>query len=186
MQTCQPKIMLKKLLILSLVLAPFIGAAQTDTPQIPIPMKKGLIDYEQTISLNTSLPRQAQYKNMISWFNDTFSNTGGNIITADEKSGEINGTGNFKVRTSQTGNYYWLRFAVTIKLNDSVYTFKATNVYEKPVEKGISNEFSKIEYRWWDFRQGHPWSVEDTVLFRRMDSTMNSLMIALQNKIGKH
>jgi hypothetical protein len=177
--------MLKKLLIAVLSLLPFVCDAQNDISQSPIPMKNGLIAYEQTISLNTSLPRPSQYKSMLSWFNDTFSNTGGNIITADERSGEINGTGNFKVRTSQTGNYYWIRFAVTIKLSDSTYSFKATNVYEKPIEKGISNEFSKLEYRWWDFRQGHPWSVEDSVLFRGMNNKMNVLMTSLQSKIGK-
>ncbi len=149
-------------------------------------MKKNLIWYESSYGLNTGLQKQDGFKNAVNWFKDTFGNTGGNLITADATTGEITGTGNFKVRTSQTGNYYWLRFQVHISLSDTGYTFRAYNVYEKPVEKGISNEFSKLEYRWWDFRQGHPWSGEDSVLFRRMDSTMNLLMITLQNKIGKH
>lgn len=177
--------MLKKLLLFSVILAPLMCAAQSDTSKIPIPMKGNVIYYEQTAAVNTTLSKQVLFKNAVSWFKESFSNIGGNLKTADETSGEIDGTGVFKVKTSQTGNYYWLRFDVDISLGDSTCTFKAFHVYEKPVEKGISNEFSKIEYRWWDFRQGHPWSPEDVVLFRGLDSKMNGLIASLQKKVGK-
>ena len=177
--------MLKKLLLFAGVLMPFICVAQTDTSKIPIPMKNGIVYYEKSYGLNASLKKEEQFNNALNWFKTSFSNMGGSIKTASPQSAEIAGTGVFKVKVNQNGNYYWLRFDVDISLSDSTYTFKAYHVYEKPIEKGISNEFSKIEYRWWDYRQGHPWSPEDIVLFKGLDSKMNVLMASLDKQIGK-
>lgn len=176
--------MLKKLLLFAGMLMPFICAAQVDTSKIPIPMKNGIVYYEKSYELNASLPKQVHFKNAVNWFKTSFSDIGGDIRITDEKSGEISGRGVLKIKVNPNGNYYWLRFDVDIALGDSTYTFKAYHVYEKPIEKGISNEFSKIEYRWWDYRQGHPWSPEDITLFKGLDSKMDTLMISLQHKLS--
>lgn len=93
-----------------------------------------------------------------------------------EGTGNPEGTGNFKVMTGNGGNYYWIRFHYTLRFTDSGYAYKTTDYYEKPIEKGITNDYSKIEYRWWDFRQGHPWSSEDEALFRGIGRGTDSVM----------
>ena len=97
----------------------------------------------------------------------------------------INGTGIFKVTTSTHGNYYWLKLKVSVVPGDDILTLRVYNVYEKPVGKGITNEFSKIEYRWWDYRQGKPWSSEDKILFKGLDSAITSLSASLQKSVGR-
>ena len=70
-------------------------------------------------------------------------------------------------------------------MTDTGYTYRAYNYYEKPIEKGITNEYSKIEYRWWDYRQGHPWSVEDKRLFTGLNNNSLTLLASLKNIMDK-
>ncbi|MET2957039.1 hypothetical protein ABXV17_26765, partial [Vibrio harveyi] len=62
-----------------------------------------------------------------------------------------------------------------MKATDSGYLLTMNHYYERPAEKGISNEFSKVEYRWWDYRNGHPWSPADGRIFAGLDSATASL-----------
>ncbi len=45
-----------------------------------------------------------------------------------------------------------------------------------PLKKEPTNDYSKIEYRWWDFRQGKPWSTGDRALFTGLHSATRALM----------
>ncbi len=67
---------------------------------------------------------------------------------------------------------------------DGHYTFKATHVYEKPVGMGSTSEYSKIEYRTWDNRLGHPWSPEDHRLINGLDSTMTAAMDNIYKEVN--
>jgi type 1 glutamine amidotransferase len=174
--------MLKKLLILALIAAPFIGFAQNNPTSIPIPMKNGIVWYQKSYAVKADVKKQDMINTALKWLKDSFPDEPG--ATTNESSGEINGSGIFKVITSQSGNYYWLKFRIDIIPGDGLYTFKAYNVYEKPVEKGITNEFSKIEYRWRDFRKGKPWSVEDETLFKGIDSNITAIMASLATKMN--
>ncbi|MBS1660389.1 MAG: ThuA domain-containing protein, partial [Bacteroidetes bacterium] len=60
---------------------------------------------------------------------------------------------------------YDIRFTWTISNN----TLQLNNFFEKPLKPGTTNDWSKIEYRWFDFRRGHPWSPEDSILFSELD-----------------
>jgi uncharacterized protein len=171
--------MLKKLFVLILILAPFTVIAQNRST-IPIPMKNGIIWYEKSYSIKKDLKGSELTKTVINWFKDNFPDE--NVTNGT--SGEVEGTGIFKIITGASGNYYWLKFRLTITPGDSSYIFRAYNVYEKPAEKGITNEYSKLEYRWWDFRNGKPWSADDEPVFKGLDADMNALMASLEKQIS--
>ena len=123
---------------------------------ISIPMKDRIVNYEKEYPFVKPMPKEARV-----------------YQAAQRLGGATSRTISIPVSTH---NSYKLKFDIAITVGDSGYRFRAWNFYEKSTEKGISHEYSKIEYRWWDFRQGHPWSSEDRTLFTRLDSTMRALM----------
>jgi len=154
------------------------------TSKIDIPMKKGKVYYEKSYNLSDSTQQNELFKRAEKWFKQDFPNTQKIKLSADKTTGEITGTGIFKILTSNTGNYYFMRFAIAIKVYNGGYTYTAGQFYEKPIESGISNEYSKIEYRWLDYRQGKPWSKEDETLFKGIASNETALMTSLEDKMS--
>jgi hypothetical protein len=165
------------------MLIPLANYAQQDTAKISIPMKNGKINYEQGFTTNKG--KDEVFVRAEKWFAKTFPDEPPKLYSSDKNTGEIKGIGMFKVITSTTGNYYWLKFDVNIRVAESGYTIVTNNYYEKPIEKGISNEYSKISYRWWDYRQGHPWSVEDKKLFTELDQNTLQLISSLKQSIDQ-
>ncbi|SIR42306.1 protein of unknown function [Mucilaginibacter lappiensis] len=162
---------------------PSVVWAQTDTTKIDIPMKNGKVNYEST-SKNIAVKSEL-FQRASKWFGMVFPNQSEGNAVIDQQAGTINGIGLFKVVTSDSGNYYWLKFNVTITVTDTGYIYRAYNYYEKPVEKGITNEYSKIEYRWWDYRRGHPWSAEDKKLFTGLNNNSRTLLASLKTIMDK-
>jgi len=152
--------------------------------KIDIPMKKGKVYYEKSYRLSDSTQQSELFKRAKRWFKQDYLNTQKIKLSADKTTGEITGTGIFKILTSNTGNYYFMRFAITIKVYNDGYTYTADQFYEKPIESGISNKYSKIEYRWWDYRQGKPWSKEDETLFKGVASNETALMASLEDEMS--
>ncbi len=146
-------------------------------------MQDGIICYEKDIKAAENLSRDELFNRALKWAKNSFPLSVASVKTANEITGEIEGNGVFKIVTSSSGNYYLIKFAVHIIVNDGKYTVKMTDLYEKPIEKGISNEYSKIGYRWWDYRQGKPWSPEDQVLFSQIDVHITGLLTALQREM---
>jgi hypothetical protein len=175
--------MFKTLFLGSLILFSLSVLAQTS--KIDIPMKKGKVYYEKSYRVNENLQQDELYKRALKWFKQDFPNTQKIKISADKTTGEITGTGIFKIITSSTGNYYFMRFAISIKVYNGGYTYTADKFCEKPIESGISNEYSKIEYRWWDYRQGKPWSAEDEMLFKGIVSNEIVFMASLEDEMNK-
>ena len=174
---------MKKITLFFLLLWPFVvRAQQKEAPPVPIPMKNGIVCYEQTYTAD-SISKDTLYARALQWYKRSFPAAKEDLKLADAHTGEINGSGIFKVVTSDGGNYYWLKFAVNIVVKDGQYTFKAFQYYEKPIEKGITNDYSKIEYRWWDYRQGKPWSVEDKPLFKGLNENTLALMKQLDEQM---
>jgi hypothetical protein len=100
--------------------------------------------------------------------------------------GNSSGKGIVKVITNEsTGHYYWLKPEITILLTDSGYIFEAYNYYEKPVIPGATNDYSKIEYRWWDFRKGKPWNPEDEALFKGLEQHTLLLMASWEKEMAR-
>ncbi|WP_419701338.1 DUF4468 domain-containing protein [Mucilaginibacter sp. NFX135] len=162
---------------------PAVAFAQTDTAKIAIPMKKGKVNYE---SISKNIAGKAElFKRANKWFSTVFPDQSEGKAVVDQQAGTINGFGLFKVVTSDSGNYYWLKFNVSITVTDTGYIYRTYNYYEKPIEKGITNEYSKIEYRWWDYRQGHPWSAEDKRLFTGLNNNSRTLLTSFKTIMDK-
>src|SRR6185312_2072476 len=170
------QITIKKLVIAALVLLPGIVIAQSDTQPLTMQMRDGKIYFDNTYSLDAKLKKDELYSRASNWLKDAFPYPEKSIDLSDDKKGELSGTGIFKIVTSNSGNYYWIRFKVSIIVHNATYELKLYDIYEKPIESGISNEYSKIEYRWWDFRQGKPWSAEDKTLFSGLDKNISDTL----------
>jgi len=148
-------------------------------PLPPISMKNDVVNYEKTYTLTASMSRaeltRRLRQNLVSR-HFTINNTSADSLT---------GTGLFKVTTSKTGHYYWLRFDWSARIDNGQYAFRIFNYYEKPIQPGITNDYSKIEYRWWDFRHGHPWSSEDSLLFAGLHQGSLHLMTSLYTQLDR-
>ena len=177
--------MLKKLIFASLLLLPFISMAQNNAAPVMMQMRNGKIYFDNAYALNVSLKKEELFNRALNWFKGYFPYPDKSISIADDKKGEIDGTGIFKIMISNAGHYYWIRFALNITVHDATYEVKVFDIYEKPVESGVSNEYSKIEYRWWDFRQGKPWSVEDQILFNGLDKDIDDMLASLKADMNK-
>jgi len=179
------QIALKKLVIAALILLPGMVMAQSDTQPLTMRMRDGKIYFDNTYSLDAKLKKEELFSRASNWFKDAFPYPDKSVDVSDDKKGEISGAGIFKIVTSSSGNYYWIRFKVNIVVHNATYELKLYDIYEKPIESGISNEYSKIEYRWWDFRQGKPWSAEDKTLFNGLDKNINETMASLETAMSK-
>ncbi len=126
------------------------------------------------------LKKEDLFNKALNWFKNSFPYPDKNISIADSTRGEIAGTGIFKIITSNSGHYYWIRFAINIIVQNATYGLKVFDFYEKPIESRISNEYSKIEYRWQDFRKGKPWPAEDKILFKGLDEDSNKKSMELK------
>ncbi len=173
--------MIKKLSFIVLLLMPFIGSAQGNTSPILLQMRNGKVYFDNVYALNPVFKKADLYAKALNWFKGDEKT----ITTANEKKGEVTGTYTTRINIGNTGNYYFVRFAVDVIVYDATYEIKVYNVYEKPIEKGISNEYSKIEYRWWDFRRGKPWSADDDPLFRGISGAINNVLDLLGNEMNK-
>ena len=179
---------MRKFLSPLIILLSLISNAQNHTGAqnntgIPIPMKNGIVFYEKEYTISNASTKDKLYAKAYEWFTKTFAGVENNMSVADKKNGKLIGTGAFKVIVNDNGNHYWLKPKIDITIKDGAYVFQAYNYYEKPIEKGITNDYSKIEYRWWDFRQGKPWSSEDQKLFEGLDQNTLSLMTSLIKEI---
>jgi uncharacterized protein len=170
--------MLRKIFFALLILLPFISIAQNNTG-IPIPMKKKIVFYDKSFPVEGGFIRREFSIAATKWFKNEFPGNAEPFHIGE--SGDINCTGIFKINTSATGDYYKLKFKLEIASNDTGYTIKAYDFYENSNVNGKSLEYSKIEYRWWDYRQGKPWSAGDKALFMGLDSDMTALFKSFGN-----
>jgi type 1 glutamine amidotransferase len=120
-----------------------------------------------------SVSKEQRFRLAVQWAKGRFP---GSALSVDPNKDSIIGKGFFNVVVSPTGHYYRMRFSFVIRLTGERPEFRADHFYEKPFEKGITNDYSKIEYRWWDFRQGKPWSPEDRKLFNGLDAAMRAVI----------
>lgn len=175
--------MMKKLLFLSLLFIPVIAMSQKGISPILLQMRNGKVYFDNVYALNPTFKKNDLFNKSLEWFKG--NENVASITVANEKKGEIAGTYITRVNIGNTGNYYLVRLAVNVIVYDATYEVKVFDVYEKPIEKGISNEYSKIEYRWWDFRRGKPWSADDEPLFRGISSAVNEVIHSVDNEMNK-
>jgi len=159
--------------------------AQSDTHPVMMQMRNGKIYFDNTYALDPLLKKGELFDRAVDWLKSAFEGPEKSIDIIDAKKGEVSGTGIFKIVTSSAGHYYRLKFAVNIVVHDATYEVKVFDFYEKPIEPGISNEYSKIEYRWWDYRQGKPWSAEDKRLFTGIDKNIKEMLASLEGVMAE-
>lgn len=172
---------MKNLFFILFILLPFTAPAQGKGTLPVIPMKNGRIFYEKSIQLNGNLSKEELYSRALKWLKTAFPLAEKNIKTADPEKGEIEGNGLYKIVTGSS--YYWLKFDLHLVITDGQYKLDVTHFYEKPIQKNVSNAYSKIEYRWWDNRQGKPWYPEDHILFTSLDNDINNMMASLEKEL---
>jgi len=160
-------------------------AAQSGTSHVMMQMRNSKVYFDNTYALDAGLKKDTLYDRALNWLKLSFPYPEKTIDISDSKNGEIDGTGIFRIPTSSSGHYYWMKFTINITVRNATYELKAFDFYEKPVEPGISNEYSKIEYRWRDYRQGKPWSAEDETLFKGFSAAINDMMISLEKDLSK-
>ena len=149
-------------------------------PLPPIPMENGLITYSSaspggsaaTLSPPVALSKEERCRRALKWAGRHFP---GSDLRIDKNKDSITGKGWLKIVTGRNGEW-GITFDYVITLTEDGAVLRATHFYEKPFEKGITNDYSKIEYRWWDFRQGKPWSSEDRRLFTGLHAAMSSFI----------
>lgn len=162
-----------------------IGQSNNNNTGIPIPMKNGIIFYEQVYPVTGAINKEELYKRAARWFTQSFPDSK-ETIKEDKANWKISGKGIFRIITKESeGHYYWLKPDITISVTDSGYSFQSYNYYEKPIMPGVTNDYSKIEYRWWDFRKGKPWNPEDEALFKGLDQHSLLLMASLETEMTK-
>ncbi|HEV3326404.1 MAG TPA: ThuA domain-containing protein [Puia sp.] len=155
--------------------------AASGDPLPPITMKDGIVDYEQHYDLPGVSSAAASFRQIHDAIVHSPLLT---IKTTDPQTGILSGTGLFKVITGEPAPFYWMRFDWTVTVTADQYSVQTVHYYEKPIGPGVSNEYSKIEYRWWDFRQGHPWSTGDRRLFDGIDSTTRGILNQLSIRLN--
>jgi hypothetical protein len=119
--------MLKRLLFILIISIPLIVSAQDNTLP-PIPMRDHIVYYEKFYHIKNGMSKQQVIDAATQWFKEAFPGQPTAILNKTEQPAAINGTGIFKVNTT-TGNYYWLRFKVSMIPGDGVLTFRVYNVY---------------------------------------------------------
>jgi len=146
----------------------------------PIPMEHGIVNYEEHYTLPRGMPKAELVRKLREQLITRHLTIKNGVGSSTDS---LKGTGQFKVATGGS-HYYWLKFDWTASVGDGQYSLRLTHYYEKPIKPGITNDYSKIEYRWWDFRQGHPWSVEDSSLFAGLNAASWNLMEATSHSLG--
>lgn len=165
------------------LLMPLFGYAQQNISKIPIVVKNRVVIYSDTCRFAKGSSKAKQFDRAGNWLEKSFHGNDLGVEKRIKTTGMIKGRGIFKVITSDGGHYYWLKFNIVISVTDSTCILNTLNYYEKPVEPGISNEYSKIEYRWNDFKRGKPWSAEDERLFLGLDADSRTLLASFHQEM---
>ena len=180
---------MKKVFIAFLSLFPAIAFAQQDST-LSLPIKNRIVFYEKEYAREDWV-KANRYSRAYKWLTKAFPESSEAVVASqDLATGRISAVGIFKVVTGEpepaSGKkpaFYWVKFAVDIFVTDKGYLFQAHDFYEKPTEKGVTNDYSKVEYRWRDFVKGKPWSPGDRRLFEGLNQRMAELMASLEKQM---
>lgn len=175
--------MINRLIFICLLL-PLATIAQKREPKVMLPVIQGKIVYDSTYTSTGKTTEAEVLAKATKWFKTEFTFPGSGLTAIDKPNRRVSGTGIFKIPVSDDGHYYWMRADISVQHTDIGYRIVLTNVYEKPVEPGISNEYSKLEYRWRDYKDGKPWSAEDDNLFTGFVAALGKMQKSLQTNLG--
>jgi type 1 glutamine amidotransferase len=190
-------------LFLSLVLVSLCAIRSLNiyaTPSPPISTKNGKVYYQKTYIYDPSISHQEAYRRALQWFTQTFDGAGKTLAVADPEAGIIGGTAHFDLATgpaagpgaiagprgftgAQSGHYQ-LKCNLEIRVTDTGYVFITSHYMERATDKGITGDFSKIEYCWWDYHGGNPWSAADRPLFEGLHAHTLALMNSFKDDLS--
>jgi hypothetical protein len=147
-------------------------------------MKNGIIFYQKSFAIRNTLSKNEWQAKCKTWLTRTFPGVKEKIVA--DITGKVSGKGLLKIITdSVAGHYYWIRPAITISYTSDSCIIQSYNYYEKPVMPGVTNDYSKIEYRWWDFRKGKPWNKEDEALFEGLNAQTISMINSFETELNR-
>jgi hypothetical protein len=149
-----------------------------------LPVIQGKIVYDSTYAATGKGTEAEVLAKAAKWLKAEFTFPESGLTAVDKTNHQVTGVGIFKIPVSDDGHYYWMRANISVQHTVVGYRVVVTNVFEKPVEPGISNEYSKLEYRWRDYRNGKPWSAEDDNLFTGFVAALGKMQKSLQSSLG--
>jgi type 1 glutamine amidotransferase len=166
----------------------------------PVSTRNGKVYYQRTFAYPSSISRQEAYRRALQWFNQTACGADKSVYVKDPEAGIIGGTALFDVATGPeagpvaiagpggfTGapsNHYQVRCDLGIRVTDSGYVFTASHYADKAIDQGITHDFTRIEYRWWDYHAGNPWSAADQPLFEAVHTHTLTLLNSFKEDIA--
>lgn len=170
----------------------------------PVSTRNGKVYYQRTFAYPHSISRQEAYRRALQWYTQppgaTPVPTEKSLSLSDPEAGIIGGTVLFDVATGPEAgpgavagpegfngapsNHYQLRCDLEIRVTDTGYVFITSHYADKATDKGVTNDFTKVEYRWWDYHAGNPWSAADQPLFEALHSRTLALMDSFKADIS--
>ena len=156
--------------------------SQNQTP-VSLAMKNGRIDYEDNFEFYSDFNKPENNIKLKQRLSPFFKNRLNHFV---HKQDSLSIEYVTKINTKTSSNYFFIRCNLNIIYNAGKEgLIEAIDFYEKPVKKGISNQYSKLEYRWWDFRQNKPWTTEDEDMFNELNNRIRSLIDSIKTTIYK-
>lgn len=171
----------------------------------PVSTRNGKVYYQKTYSYDPSLSKEEAYRRAMQWFEQTFRDADKTLEMTDPEAGIIGGIARFDILTGGkspdgrpiplaipgpegfTGapsNLYQVQCRLEIRVTDTGYVLIASHFADQALDKGISNYFTKVEYRWWDYHGGNPWSAADLPLFEGLHAHILALMDSFKEDIA--
>lgn len=156
---------------------------QTKPVLVILKYKNRKLCFDSVFQKNRLIRKSQVQQAAHNWLTETFPGTTVKSIY-DQQHNSINmGDARMKILTGNNADYYWLRFHYNLAAKDSTYSFSITDIYEKPIEKGITNDYSKLEYRYWDYSHLKPWTKDDQPVFQGLQLEVNRLESSLKASI---
>jgi hypothetical protein len=171
----------------------------------PVSTRNGKVYYQKNYSYDHSLSREEAYRRALQWYEQTFRGADKTVEIADPEAGIIGGTARFDILTGGqspdghpiplaipgpegfTGgpsNHYQVQCRLEIRVTDTGYVLIASHFADRALDKGITNDFTKVEYRWWDYHSGNPWSAADQPLFEGLHAHILTLEDSFKEDIA--
>jgi uncharacterized protein len=161
--------------------------------------KNGQVYYQERIPYDKSLSRSEAYVRARQWYSQTFTGALKTLSLDDPISGVLGGTATFELATDPgsgpgavagpqgfTGapsTHYQIQCQLEIKVTDSGYVLTISHYRDRALDKGVTPDFSKVEYRWWDYHGGNPWSAADRPLFDGLHAHSLALLHAFREDV---
>jgi len=152
----------------------------------PITMKNGVIDYEQGYDLPGAPAVGEGYRRVKAVIDHSINRTKLPLRVTMADRDSIGGIGKLTVAGTRWSGRFLVKFDWTVSVTAGQYRMHTRHYFEEPLGPGVSHAWSKMEYRWGDYRAGHPWSSGDKLFFHAVDSATRAIMATLSSNLGAH